>query len=339
MNRVIFHADGGLDIGMGHIMRSAALAKEFKRNNWDVVFASPYIKTQTILMNTGIRFLQLNDISFINQSKKLAEEFGDGYNLIISDGYEVDEKYFEILKASFKHVAYMDDLNLNDWKVDIIINSLANAKELNFNATLSRKLLLGAQYLPMREEFTDLPQHKIDDRITKVMISTGGSDSYSLSEKIVNTVLNNVLLKDTQIKVIVGHAFGDITKLEHLEKSYPNVLLVKTPPLMSEVMKWADLCISAGGLTLYELCACGTPIIAFYLADNQISDTAYLADNDFIISVGWYYDMLSGKLQAAINQMINKNIRQEFSIKGQSLIDGKGTKRVYKEVVSYINKD
>ncbi len=38
---------------------------------------------------------------------------------------------------------------------------------------------------------------------------------------------------------------------------------------MKNLMINNDLAISAGGNTLYELCACGIPTIAIIIADNQ----------------------------------------------------------------------
>ena len=32
-----------------------------------------------------------------------------------------------------------------------------------------------------------------------------------------------------------------------------------------------DICVSAAGSTIYEICACGVPLITYILADNQIS--------------------------------------------------------------------
>ena len=37
-------------------------------------------------------------------------------------------------------------------------------------------------------------------------------------------------------------------------------------------MQEADLAISAGGTTLYELCAVGTPTICYSMADNQLDN-------------------------------------------------------------------
>ena len=39
---------------------------------------------------------------------------------------------------------------------------------------------------------------------------------------------------------------------------------------MSEVMKYCDIAITAGGSTMYELCACGVPMITYAFADNQL---------------------------------------------------------------------
>ncbi|NLV76359.1 MAG: UDP-2,4-diacetamido-2,4,6-trideoxy-beta-L-altropyranose hydrolase, partial [Tissierellia bacterium] len=51
---------------------------------------------------------------------------------------------------------------------------------------------------------------------------------------------------------------------------YNNVKFYMNVKNMKNLMINNDLAISAGGNTLYELCACGIPTIAIIIADNQL---------------------------------------------------------------------
>lgn len=44
-------------------------------------------------------------------------------------------------------------------------------------------------------------------------------------------------------------------------KDYPNIHLLTDVSDMAEYMKDCDIAITAGGVTTYELCACGIPSI------------------------------------------------------------------------------
>ena len=51
-------------------------------------------------------------------------------------------------------------------------------------------------------------------------------------------------------------------------------------------MKKADIAISAGGTTLYELCACGTPTISYSFADNQLDNVEQFQKDELIDYAG-----------------------------------------------------
>lgn len=51
-------------------------------------------------------------------------------------------------------------------------------------------------------------------------------------------------------------------------------------------MQMADLAISIGGTTLYELCTRGTPTICYIFTDNQMDNAMSFAYDDMMEYVG-----------------------------------------------------
>ena len=92
----------------------------------------------------------------------------------------------------------------------------------------------------------------------------------------------------------------------------------------------ADIAISAGGTTLYELCACGTPTISYTFVDNQI-DNAKQFDEDGLIRYAG--DVRDGDIVKSINSILKKmkddyKLRKDMSHRMQLCVDGRGTMRV-----------
>jgi spore coat polysaccharide biosynthesis predicted glycosyltransferase SpsG len=70
-----------------------------------------------------------------------------------------------------------------------------------------------------------------------------------------------------------------------------NVVLHENVSKMSEIMLRSDISISAGGSTLYELCACGTPTLGMVIADNQIEIVDMLSAEGYITNIGWHSEL------------------------------------------------
>ena len=313
-------------------MRSLSLAIGFRKAGYDIVFA--------LHNQFGKQFLQQNDFSIYeieqsepeNEALQLVKIIAENsFGIIIIDNYQINDTYFKYLKDTGASICYLDDLHLKEWKVDLLINCNINAKEKKYSFFPERKLLLGPRYSILREEFTNLPKKKISNHVKNILVMAGGTDLHTLSAKITRLVLDSTKSKDIQIRVIKGLSAD--TELTDIEKEFKNVKVYELPSKVSEHMIWADICISAGGTTLNELLATGTPTLSFIIAQNQELIQQYASNSGYIISAGWYMDMFEKKLVEGLQQLVDHyEIRCKLSERGQRLIDGLGTYRIINEV-------
>ena len=90
----------------------------------------------------------------------------------------------------------------------------------------------------------------------------------------------------------------------------------------------ADIAVSAGGTTLYELAACQTPTIGYALADNQLENLRTFAEKGLLLSVG---DIRKSfpceELKEALQTMRDADVRKNFGQSMQKLVDGKGSRK------------
>ncbi|MDP8298861.1 MAG: glycosyltransferase, partial [Candidatus Tantalella remota] len=103
---------------------------------------------------------------------------------------------------------------------------------------------------------------------------------------------------------------------------------------MLELMFDADICISAGGQTLYELARVGVPTVCVCFADNQRNNIKGLVDGGFLEYVGDVTDDdIVVKVERGINILENMETRKERSLAGRSLVPGNGAVNIFLKAV------
>ncbi|AOR22917.1 UDP-2,4-diacetamido-2,4,6-trideoxy-beta-L-altropyranose hydrolase [Clostridium taeniosporum] len=336
--KIAIRADGGLQIGMGHIMRSLVLAKELKKNNNDVFYVCKQSSLLPEKYEAGINKVKEQgfDVIIINEGDIFAELSKIQADCLITDSYDVNEEYFNIIKKYFKFTGYIDDMNLYYFNVDFIINQNIGAEEWKYKVNKGTKLLLGTDYTMLREEFRRVKDKFIDERIHNIMITVGASDFNGITNKICD------YLKELHFKfhVIVGPCFTkeNIYELMKLSEKNKNIELHFHADMI-KIMNECDICISACGSTLYELASCGIPTIGLIVADNQKKIGEKLNQLKVIKNLGFYQKISKKKLCETIKDL-DRNIekRQEMSKKSMEIVDGKGVNRIV-SYLEYINNN
>lgn len=343
---IYFRADGNRKIGSGHVMRCKAIAHSLRNLGQECVFIAADNSMQDQVLADKFKYICLNSkwqnleleieklTAIINKNEPQA---------MVLDSYFVNEKYIKGLSQNTR-VIYIDDYKNCFASCSMVINysfycnkeaytSLYEAKNAK------TKLLLGQQYTPLRAEF------KCKRRVTevkqvpeKILITTGGADEFNIAGTIVRLICTK--FPQVQVILVAGSLNANLAKLKMLEENNTNLDLEITPPNIAELMQKSDIAISAGGTTLYELCACGVPTICFSLADNQKEGVKWLHEHGFMISIGDARDSVEeffNRLSLAFNKLFNSyELRQQYKQRLTNLVDGLGSERIAKEIIKMI---
>jgi spore coat polysaccharide biosynthesis predicted glycosyltransferase SpsG len=107
---------------------------------------------------------------------------------------------------------------------------------------------------------------------------------------------------------------------------------------MSELMRGCDVAISAGGVTLYELCACGIPTIVFMSAENQkyayteFTDGIMLAGGNTLVDIEGCVSNITRLIHSLLGEQA---YRQELSSHMQGLVNGKGAYAIINKLFGF----
>jgi RimJ/RimL family protein N-acetyltransferase len=103
---------------------------------------------------------------------------------------------------------------------------------------------------------------------------------------------------------------------------------------MPELMAWADIAISAGGSTCWEIAFMGLPSLIITTADNQADIAKELGNACVIIDLGWHEDISMEQYSRAFKEISrDRSKRSYLSKKGQKLVNGKGVIEIIKAML------
>jgi len=245
---------------------------------------------------------------------------------LLVDSYQVTGEYLTKLEE-YTEVFYLDDLDAFEYPVSNVICYANYYKQLSYeNYKRKTNFYMGTSYMPIRKVFQNCKPKVIKKNIENIMILSGGSDNYHMIENITELFEHN---KEVQLDIICGAFYPDFEGLKHKFSGYPNLHFYQNVSNLDEYMEKADLAISAGGTTLYELSAKGTPTISYAFADNQLRNVEQFDADGLIPYAGDVrVDDVYGNIYKLYEKCKNPMIRRRYSEKMQTVIDGRGAARI-----------
>lgn len=329
-------ADANKEIGSGHVMRCLSIAAALKQTGEQVCFILADESAEKLLEAREQEYRILHSAydkmeEELEGFKKLLAEHGP--DLLLIDSYYVTDSYLRALREYVK-VVYVDDIPRFDYPVDGIINYNIYGESITYQENTEKKemqLLLGASYAPLREQFLDI-NYTVRPTVENVLITTGGSDKYNLAGQILRAVLNQKETAGFHYHVVSGAFNPHFAQLEELAEKYGNIHLYRNVTDMAGLMQKCDIAITAGGSTMYELCAVGVPILCFSFVDNQERIVETFFQKELVAYGGNYLtekEAFASNVTAALMKLAgDSKLRQQYSGKERKLVDGKGAARI-----------
>lgn len=371
---VVIRADANSKIGMGHVMRCLSVADALLKRGEEVLFVTADDTPVPLLTKKGIPYRVLHTdyadmeaelpgllciLQELTQRAELPEEVLSRMSsqrkdiAILVDSYYVTEKYLAALKKRITTI-YMDDIYAFSYPVDMLINYNIYGEEMGYEkdaAFADTKLLLGANYVPLREEFSAGAGYVQSRKelslgaanVTPaedggILITTGGSDSFNLVGQLLMEAMKYDALKEKEYHVVSGSLNPHIGELQALAQKHENIHIHCNVTNMAELMAESEVALSAGGSTLYELCAVGVPVIAFSFAENQERLVQTFVKRGIAQYGGNYRTdgnkMIQNTIAGLQKLCGDEALKTEYRRKALQLVDGRGAERIAEALLS-----
>lgn len=330
----IFRVDSSPDAGLGHLSRCLALGQELSDRGYSVIFLSapPPSHVQKV-KNAGIELLNWSftpgSREDLDHSHRAISDFSEPH--LIVDGYQFGLEYLRNMTGAVRSLILVDDfIRLPFYPVDVIIDHNPGAEKRRYPLPEPTIALLGPKYLMLSKEYASVNREKSSTEksgtVERILITMGASDIGSFTLRALRSVVEAA--PETGIDVVVGPS-ADTSVSKEAAAKYPQACLHLSPPSLRQLAERADLAITAGGMTLWELASKSLPLVVVSVAKNQAYHSEFLASQQAIKYLGSHSDVTHDFLIGVIRELISdREGRHDMGKRAATIADGLGTKRI-----------
>ena len=311
--KIYFRADGSNDIGMGHIIRSLALADMIK-DEFDCIFVTRFVNEYII------KEIEKSCSSYIKLSENKHKHFDEFItclkkeDTVVLDNYFFTTAYQKQIKAIGCKLVCIDDMHDKHYVADVVINHLIGLKKEQFSIESYTKLCLGRDYALLRKPFLNVITRKRTEQ-KRCLVCIGGADKHNITANIVS------LLEEIEsvevIDVILGSTYlfkNELEKVISISIKKINIFSSLSSVDMAECMQIADFGILPASSISIEAMAVGMPFLVGYYVDNQKEYYQNLVKESPTIGLGnlLEIDRININTIPRINHNININHKTIF---------------------------
>lgn len=258
-------------------MRCLALAQAWQDVGGTVALAAAELP-ETLALRLAREQLGLHrlDVPVANEADaaataQIAQQTGAVW--VAVDGYRFKAEYLEALGRTGFRILSLDDMaHLDRYPVDLLLNQNLSARREHYRDKLSphASLLLGPRYSLLRREFrlAHPKREPLAGRAPRVLISFGGSDPENCTEAVLRRLAQRT--GAWEVQVLAGAANPHVAALRNfaLRAPFPCSIHVNVGNVAA-LMARADVAITAGGSTVWELAAMRLPALIGAISEDQ----------------------------------------------------------------------
>lgn len=317
--------DAAPTTGLGHFVRSLALAAGLAARGMQVevglgIDALPWARDE--VARAGLR-LRAGDHDTV-----AADAAGRG-GVVVVDSYRVSGDWLSDLHRALRgagRLVVIDDLADRRFTADVVVNQNMGAERLAYPGVT--QVLSGPRHALLREAFaasraTGLATaEELPDVPRTVLVLFGGTDAAGMAGIAGAAAL--AAFPAAHVRVLSPGGPSAHPELASQERA---TLLAPSPEVHAEMLR-ADLVVTAGGSTLWELCCLARPAAVVAVADNQRPVYEEMSRGDFVLPAGRTPVDSADVLAERLARLVGPGVLRRVARAASTVTDGAGVERV-----------
>jgi|GEM_PF-5612591 len=330
-------------------MRQVAIAQAWIENGGEAILLAAKIPFRMLEPHIeGIEARQLERFAYPipDQAREVAAVAASrDAGWIAIDGYRFDDSVESILTATGRPLLAMDDYGHavhSAAQLVVFPHSPDRPREKNWlewQQSGSPWKLSGLKYVPVRKEFQGkrpAPATRLQDQPFRIVVTMGGVDPANVTGLVCQAIADVRMTRKMVLDVILGPDYQHRSELERaLETSGGKVVLHAGVASPGQLFGRADLVVSAGGSTLYDLACLGVPSIAIEIAPNQRPVIRAMVDAGCAISCTDDSGSRPNSIARLVGELLGRTDRlPQMASAGPVAIDGRGAARIVRRMMA-----
>jgi spore coat polysaccharide biosynthesis predicted glycosyltransferase SpsG/RimJ/RimL family protein N-acetyltransferase len=329
--RILLRCDGGPGIGVGHVVRSLALAEEATARGHHVTIAG---RLSGALLDGLVGRSEAEVISDAPLDATVLAQLADGYDVLHVDHYGVAAELRARMESTLGGrparpvLSSMVDGDFGLRDCDLAVASTPTDPG-TFQHRDAAWVLRGPKYLPLRRAVRDLGAsvHAGAGAATRVVVVMGGADPHSLTPAVVDAL--GACGLDLEVEVVCTPT----TRASLVERSrdwQDRLRVVEPGPDLPRLMAAADLVISAAGTSTWELASMHTPMALVLSVDNQRPGYTAMVTAGAAVGLGGIEDVMDRERTAGTlrDVLVDPDRRRSMAARAAGVVDGLGAWRI-----------
>jgi len=281
--RVILRADGNSQIGLGHVVRSLALAAML-REEFECVFAiqapSEELQSQIRQVCEGLIILTRCETTAERYIHEL-DAYLSAAEIVVLDGYTFGTSYQQSIKSKGAQLVCIDDTHAYKFVADVVVNPAGGVSEVDYLKASYTKLCAGSSYALLRHSFlaaSNLPRNLPQDSL-RILLNLGGADPQNLTLTLAKEL--RAADKAVPIEVVTGSAYRHQVELQAWLHQQQHVCLHQNlnAEQMCDLMQSCALAVTSASGVAYEYAAVGGALFVLQTAENQSALYNFLTES------------------------------------------------------------
>jgi spore coat polysaccharide biosynthesis predicted glycosyltransferase SpsG/GNAT superfamily N-acetyltransferase len=341
--RVLLRCDGGGSLGVGHVIRSLALAEAAVAAGHRVLVAGRF---EGSFLQGQLEAAPVEVVPFLaspadgetDQLIELVRRVRP--DVLHVDSYPASERIRELLADEGPILSNVEDGRFGRRPADVVVDPTLCAELSVRPDDGSGWLLRGSRYTPVRRRVIDARRTAAELRTAaepeqgpvarSVLVVMGGTDPVGLAPAAVGVLARTGLALAVTV-IAQGENAGRARSAA--EGSLLSLDILAPAEDLATLMSTQDLVVSAAGTSIWELCCIGVPAAVVWAVDNQRQGYDQVVAAGVAIGLGGpglgadesaderAVDLLKTALTDA-------RVRAELVTAGRRIVDGQGAWRV-----------
>lgn len=258
---IYFVCDANAASGMGHFMRCISLARALKTLNFDAIFLGDFNQVAQGFAEHFLQKLHMTTASIISRVASLPVD-----SQVLIDSYAYSTKS---LPDNYRYILIDDFCQQQVYPVNGVINFTLKAARYNYVIKGAKQQALGVDYYLPHPAIVGL-HLPASLAVKRLLIMIGSGDTNNLSAMFFDMVRK--IDPSIEIKIVA-------TRLQEAALAgIPTEFLIPPTPKVDTLYRWADLCITSGGLAKYELAYLAKPAAVYPLTEDEAVETNQFSD-------------------------------------------------------------